>query len=264
MRVSEARDRLLRSALALRRRSYTCNICGEASYRPLGQLEREVPSCESCGAPPRLRSVIHALSLGLFGESLLISQFPERRDLRGVGLSDWEGYAARLPAKLDYTNTFLHRDPRLDIVAPDPDLVGTLDFLIASEVFEHVDRPVERAFENAHRLLKAGGVFVLTVPYGFMDATVEHFPPLSDYSLMEQDGQSVLVGTRRDGREVEYRDLVFHGGDGATLEMRQFALDPLLRHLSAAGFDNLRVLDDEPRYGVVWPEPWSRPILATA
>jgi SAM-dependent methyltransferase len=264
MRVSETRNRLLRSPLRLRRRSYTCNICGEHSYRPLGGLEREVPSCESCGAPPRLRSVVHALSLGLFGGSVPISQFPDRRDLRGVGLSDWEGYAARLPAKLDYTNTFLHMEPRLDIVAPDPDLFGTLDFLIASEVFEHVDRPVERAFENAHRLLKSGGLLVLTVPYGFGAATVEHFPELREYSVVDRDGGNVLVGTALDGRAVEYRNLVFHGGDGVTLEMRQFALDPLLGHLSAAGFDDARVLGDEPRYGVVWPEPWSRPILATA
>lgn len=264
MSVFESGNRRLRSVLGLRRCSYTCNICGQPSYRPLAQLEREVPSCESCGAPPRLRSVIHALSLGLFGESLPISQFPERRDLRGVGLSDWEGYAARLPAKFDYTNTFLHMQPRLDIVAPDPDLLGALDFLIASEVFEHVDRPVEQAFENAHRLLKPGGLLVLTVPYGFAEATVEHFPELREYSVADGGGDSVLVGRTPDGGRVEYRDLVFHGGDGATLEMRQFALDPLLRHLSAAGFDDLRVLGDEPLYGVVWPEPWSRPILATA
>ncbi len=135
--------------------TYICNVCGQPSNVPLDRLEREVPSCESCGSTPRFRGVVHALSLGLFGESLPIPRFPQRLDLRGFGLSDWEGYATGLARKLDYTNTFLHTEPHLDIVDIDGRLAGTLDFLISSEVFEHVAPPVQRAFANASRLLKA-------------------------------------------------------------------------------------------------------------
>ena len=93
-----------------------------------------------------------------------IPAFPDRTDLRGIGLSDDWRYAEKLPSKLSYRNTFYHREPRLDLTDPPEELVGTLDFLIASDVLEHVAPPVERAFENAFRLLKPAGVFILTVP----------------------------------------------------------------------------------------------------
>lgn len=245
--------------------TYTCNVCGEPSFVPLEALRREEPSCERCGSTPRFRGVVHALSLGLFGESLPIPRFPQRLDLRGFGLSDWGGYANGLARKLDYTNTFLHTEPHLDIADIDERLVGTLDFLISSEVFEHVAPPVERAFVNAGRLLKAGGVLVLTVPYGLGAATLEHFPLLGAYEIVTDEmGEPVLETRASDGRAVRYRDLVFHGGEGATLEMRAFALASIETQLCDAGLHSIEVLGDEPQYGIVWPEPWSRPILAIA
>jgi SAM-dependent methyltransferase len=230
---------------------------------PLDRLEREMSSCEGCGSTPRFRGVVHALSLGLFGESLPIPRFPQRLDLRGFGLSDWEGYASGLARKLDYTNTFLHIEPRLDIADIDRRLDRTLDFVISSEVFEHVAPPVGRAFVNAARLLTPGGVFVLTVPYSLGAATVEHFPGLGDYEIVvDESGERVLETRAPDGQVVRYANLVFHGGVGATLEMRVFALASIEAHLREAGFQSIEVLGDEPRYGIVWPQPWSRPILA--
>ena len=143
-------------------------------------------------------------------------------------------------------------------------LSGAFDFLISSEVFEHVEPPVERAFRNARRLLRSR-VFVLTVPYGLGDATLEHFGGLSSYEVVtDYAGRRVLEARSADGTVTRYDDLVFHGGDGATLEMRVFALVDIKKHLRDAGFRGIEVLDDEPRYGVAWPEPWSRPILAIA
>ena len=112
---------------------------------------------------------------------------------------------------------------------------------------------------------EAGGVLVLTVPYGLAANTVEHFPDLGDYEIVsDEEGEPVLETSTRDGSVVRYRNLVFHGGDGATLEMRSFALASLETHLREAGFHPVEVLGDEPRYGIVWPEDWSRPILAIA
>jgi hypothetical protein len=42
----------------------------------------------------------------LFGQNLTLANFPVRKDIRGVGLSDWLGYAIPLAKKFDYTNTF--------------------------------------------------------------------------------------------------------------------------------------------------------------
>jgi hypothetical protein len=242
--------------------TYVCNVCGQPPNVPLDRLEREVPSCETCGSTPRFRGIVHALSLGLFGESLPISLFPQRRDLHGLGLSDWGGYATRLAKKFDHTNTLLHTEPHLDLTEIDGSLAGTLDFLISSEVFEHVAPPVGHAFATTACLLKPGGVFVLTVPYGLGADTVEHFPDLGDHKIVsDETGEGVLETAARDGSVVRYRNLVFHGGNGATLEMRIFALASLEKHLRQLGFHSVEVLGDEPRYGIVWPEAWSRPIL---
>ena len=132
-------------------------------------------------------------------------------------------------------------------------------------MFEHVEPPVERAFGNARRLLRPSGILVLTVPYGLGDATVEHFSGLRSYEVVtDEAGRRVLEARTADGTVTRHVNPVFHGGDGATLEMRVFALVDIKRHLRDAGFRAIEVLDGEPRYGVAWPEPWSRPILAIA
>jgi hypothetical protein len=183
----------------------------------------------------------------------------------GLGLSDWEPYALRLAQRLGYTNTFFDLDPRLDITAIG-DRAGELDFLIATEVFEHVAPPVSHAFENAARLLKDDGVFVFTVPYDIDPSrgTIEHFPELHDYHLEGGDGTPrVLVNRTRQGATQRFSNPVFHGGDGVTLEMRVFAVDDLLKQLRAAGFRSISIMRRGDRaHGIVWQDPWSLPILA--
>jgi len=142
---------------------------------------------------------------------------------------------------------------------------GRYDFVIASDVFEHVAPPVSRAFDNALALLKPGGAFVMTVPFGLDADTVEHFPDLHDWTLSEDRGGWTPVNRTADGRAQTYTDLVSHGGPGTTLEMRLFSRDVPLREFARAGFASVRVAD-EPYlpFGILWPEPWSVPIVARA
>jgi hypothetical protein len=139
---------------------WQCNICGALCHTPLSALWRELPSCPSCQSTVRFRAIVHLLSMELFGKSLILDDFPVDKAIRGAGLSDWEGYADRLAQKLEYTNTFYHQAPKLDITNIDPAQEGTLDFLICTEVFEHVPPPVSTAFANAWRLLKPSGVLI--------------------------------------------------------------------------------------------------------
>jgi SAM-dependent methyltransferase len=242
--------------------TYHCNVCGAPSDVALTALDREKPSCAGCGSTPRWRSVVHALSLGLFGRSMPISEFPTRADLKGVGLSDWPGYAIRFAEKLGYENTYLHQEPFLDIADVPADREGTLDFVVSSEVFEHVAPPISRAFVNARRLLRPGGVLVLTVPYADSGETAEHFPELHDWKIVGQNGDRRLVNRTADGRVQEFGDLVFHGGDGSTLEMRRFAVGHILRELDAAGFVDVEVVPLSEEFGVWWNPAGSRPIIA--
>ena len=69
-----------------------------------------------------------------------------------MGISDAALYAARLEERFSYLNTFYDREPRFDLTQPDETEFGKYDFVIASEVLEHVPPPVHRAFETLSRL----------------------------------------------------------------------------------------------------------------
>jgi SAM-dependent methyltransferase len=243
---------------------FYCNICGKPSLTDVRRLDREVPTCQACDSNARARAVIQVLSMELFHENLLLADFPVRREIRGLGMTDWEGYAVKLAEKFDYQNTYYHEEPRLDIAAAGiaPEFVGK-DFIISSEVLEHVTPPVSRAFENVWKMLKPSGVFVLTVPYGTQRETVEHFPELNEFSVVEKEGSFVLRNKTRAGVVEEFNDLIFHGGPGATLEMRVFSETALIQNLKDAGFANIKVhRAADLVHGIWWPEPWAFPISA--
>lgn len=165
--------------------------------------------------------------------------------------------------RIDYTNTFFHAEPRLDIAAADVERYGPCDFLIATDVFEHVTPPVSRAFDNAYRLLKPGGKLIFSVPYSLDAETVEHFADLHDWRIEPRDDGWRLVNRARDGTVTTHDDLVFHGGPGATLEMRLFSRSALEREFARAGFARVRIADETYLpFGIHWPEPWSVPMVA--
>ena len=242
---------------------FECNICGAPNQFDLSSLDRETKSCAACNSSARWRGVVDALSYELFGESVKLPDFPVRRDIRGLGLSDWSGYARLLDEKFNYLNTFYHQEPRLDIADIDRSLEGKADFVIASDVFEHVAPPIIDAFGNARRLLKPGGILLLTVPWGGGPRTVENYPRLNKFEIVERDGRKVLRNLRRDGVVEEHIDPRFHGGEGAVLVMRLFGKQELIDNLKAAGFASTRV-HEGPKFqiGVFWPGNHSVPVAA--
>ena len=218
-------------------------------------MSREAPSCIHCGSTVRFRSIIHVLSTELFGKSTPLKQFPKRKDLIGIGMSDWRGYANQLEKTLGYVNTYYHKEPRLDITQADTAAGEKYDFIISTEVFEHVPPPVDRAFRNAFDMLKPGGVFIFSVPFrpGITD---EHFPDLYEYKVIQEEGHWVLLNKTNDGQQQKFVNLVFHGGPGSTLEMREFGHDSLQTHLVEAGFKHSRAYAEEvPEYGIVCVHP---------
>ncbi len=244
--------------------TFVCNICGAScSVADRSKIERETPTCQDCGSNARIRWVVHALSMGLFGESLVLPDFPVAKRISGIGMSDWGTMARLLPEKLDYANTFYHMEPKLDITRPGPEHIGRYDFVIASEVFEHVPPPIGLAFENLARLLKPRGFVVFSVPWMPEEQTREHFPDLHDWRIEQRDGRHVLLNTTADGRAQFFDDLVFHGGPGQTLEMRLFSRPDLLAHFRRVGLTDVRIaeIEENPRYGILC-EPWSRGMVA--
>lgn len=247
--------------------SFLCNVCGQESHNvPLLHAEnREYQSCQHCRSSLRMRSLMYVLSMELFGKALPLPAFPEDKSVVGIGMSDWDGYANGLASKFSYTNTYYHTEPRLDISNIDEQCVGKSKFLISSDVFEHIPPALlERSFDNCRRLLRDDGVFIFTVPFKKEGATEEHFPNLHDFQIVETDGKRVLLNTDPTGKAERFDNLVFHGGDGATLEMRMFSEPDLRAHLSRAGFRNIRLYADHfPEFGILWPMDWAVPIAAT-
>ena len=245
-------------------RLFQCNICGAHSSAPDALLrDREAPTCHVCSSSQRYRALIAALQSRLTGEVVPLRRMRPRTDLVGLGMSDAGVYAEWLARRFRYTNTFFHTTPYLDIQHPDPRYLGRQDFVVSSDVMEHVVPPVADAFVHLRALLKPGGVLALTVPYGVHGPTVEHFPELDDFRI--EDGGRRLVNRTLDGREQVFEHVCFHGGDGATLEMRVFALPDLLRLLEAAGFTDIRVHDEAlPSWGILVDTPCSLPITAIA
>ena len=291
--------------------SFLCNLCGSpASFEDAHRVNPELPSC-ACGSNVRLRWLMHRLSLELFGRSIPLPQFPIDKSVAGLGLTDSPSIALTLEQRLSYRNTYLHQEPRFDLTR-DPSPVGPLDFLIASEVLEHVEPPVSRAFRQAAAILKPSGFALVTVPWVFdggpegelpelqdwkfcrqdgawavinrhsngetdffpriavdggsgpcLGRTREHFPNLNSWILRADDGETILVNTLPSGETEEFRNLVFHGGPGLALEMRLFTRDGLARSLQEAGFTGIEFESRETaEWGIFFPYPWSRPLVA--
>jgi SAM-dependent methyltransferase len=154
--------------------SFRCNICGHRcvakGQTSTGKFNPARAADQHCAGDP-----LFMYSMELFGESLSIQDFPASPHITGIGMSDWDGYAIQLSGKLNYRNTYYHQEPKLDITRSDPSLEGAFDFIISSDVFEHVPPPISKAFENTRKLLKPDGVLIFSVPYSKDEKTVEHF-----------------------------------------------------------------------------------------
>src|SRR4051794_18652752 len=116
--------------------NFQCNICAHQSAIEWSAMGREVISCQTCNSNPRTRALVRVLSLELFHRVILLPDFPERKDIKGIGLTDSEAYARVLAQKFSYENTYLHQEPRMDISGEVlPERCGVSDFIISSEVF---------------------------------------------------------------------------------------------------------------------------------
>jgi SAM-dependent methyltransferase len=245
---------------------FVCNICGVESEKDAAQLGREDRACAGpdCGSTGRWRSIIYCVSQALFGRSLTLLEMPEDKSIVGIGLSDAKIYADGLAKKFSYTNTYYHREPLLDITKIPPESENSVDFLIASDVFEHIVQPVSIAFSNAYKLLKPTGSFIFTVPFKLEGETDEWFPRLNQYSIIDFFGEQILVNrTINDEFEV-HRKLSFHDGGGATLEMRLFSLPGIVSEMRAAGFPYISILHANlPEFGILNKNECSVPVIAS-
>ncbi|PTN12843.1 hypothetical protein [Nitrosomonas aestuarii] len=223
---------------------FTCNLCGNSSSVS-HDFHREGGACSHCGSNMRYRALMRALSQHLYDKPLPLSAFIPDKNFKAMGLSDASLYADKLATLYDYTNFFYHTDPFLDICNIENMISGSYDLLITSDVFEHVPPPRHIAFVNSWHLLKPGGLLLLTVPYTLLPKTVEHFPSLHHFGLVN-DGTDILLVNRREDQTIEVFDkLIWHGGEGSTLEMRVYSETDLIQIISAAGFKEIKIWNED-------------------
>jgi SAM-dependent methyltransferase len=197
--------------------AFVCNVCGQRSvFQQAHYNNPELPSCNACRSNVRLRWLVHRLALTLYDRSIPLPEFPARKSIKGIGLTDPRSIAAVLAERFTYCNTQLTSAPRLDIRC-DPSPLGELDFLIASEVFEHVELPVARAFANSARLLKPSGVLLLTVPWVWDGEPSTAIPELYDWRLGREEERYVITNRRPDGQVERFVDMAFDGSPGPSL-----------------------------------------------
>ncbi len=239
---------------------FTCNICGADCA--VEAFATEPASCR-CGSNVRIRALIHLLSMELFGRSIILPEFPKLKAIRGLGMSDQECYARLLQEKFDYTNTYYDREPRLDFTETHLSLYGSYDFILSADVIEHITPPIGRALHEMCLLLKPHGFLGLTIACAEQGEIVEHFPELHEYRVVPLGQSMVLINRRRDGALEVREDLVFHGGSGATLEMRAFTVPALQRELTEAGFREWEFLTNNvPQIGILFDHDVSQPLIA--
>jgi SAM-dependent methyltransferase len=242
--------------------TFRCNICDAENDWDGGVLRRDDPSCARCGSTVRLRALVYAFSMELLGAPLSLPEFPVLKSVRGLGMSDSRECAALLAEKFDYRNTFYHEEPRLDIAQPVNEREA-YDFVLSGDVFEHVAPPADRAFANVAALLKPNGFLAMTVPYSTDATTREHYPELHQYRVVAAGGHLALVNRTRAGEWQVFDNLVFHGGAGATLELRLFSETDLRRDLAAGGFRRTRfATEDYAPFGILHEGAWGVPVIA--
>lgn len=201
------------------------------------------------------------MALGVLTACGVMSASRDEQTIKGAGVSDHPLLAEWLGSWLEYTNFHYGREPHLDVTQPPPELEGTFGVITCSDVLEHVLPPVSTAFAGLFRLLSPGGTLVLSVPCG-IEGGVEHFPDLHDWEVDRTQPEPVLVNRRADGHVETFRNLVWHGGEGWTLEMRRFDRSWLRRELADAGFtDLIELRRDWPGWGIAF-EDWSRVWIA--
>lgn len=243
--------------------TFTCNLCGaRVNSVAFEELEREKGLCSECGANVRVRSIIQIVSTEMLGKPVEVTRWPELKTFTVIGVGDMDAVKRSFSEKLTYYDAHLDEGelPFLKVTEAPAELRNRADVLVCSEVLQHVFPPVQDAFHWLFSLLRPGGLLVLTVPYGF-EPTVEYFPNLREWSLVQYRGSTVLQNVTERGRKERFKELRLYGN--GRLESRLFGLTDLRRHLREAAFEDITIAGaDHLQYGIQFRDPWSLPITA--
>ena len=233
---------------------FYCNITGQTFVLNDNEKHRELAS--RFGYNSRFRAICYVFTKLFYGECKILSNLEENKQIKGIGMSD-SGWANIFKEKFNYTNTYYHTKPYLDIYNNEHVNEYTeLDFIISSDVFEHIDPypDIQIAFNNLYKMLKNGGFIIFSVPYTEGEH-IEHYPNLFKYEIKKESNTYILYNTTIDNKQEQFNNLCFHGGPGNVLEMRVFSKKSIISYLEKSGFIDIcfhNIDDDMKKYGIYW------------
>jgi SAM-dependent methyltransferase len=234
--------------------SFICNITGQTFDLNDNEKHRELAS--RFGYNSRFRAICYVFCKIFYGECKILSNLEENKNIKGIGMSD-SAWANIFKKKFNYTNTYYHCSPYLDIYNNEHiKNYNDLDFIISSDVFEHIDPfpSLQIAFNNLYKMLKCGGHIIFSVPYTNGEHK-EHYPNLYKYKIENNNGKYILHNTTIDNKIETFNNLSFHGGPGNVLEMRVFSKQSIISFLETSGFVDITFYDineDMKKYGIFW------------
>ena len=214
-----------------------CNVCGWTGRFLRLERGREGTVCTNCGSTSRNRAVSFVLARVL-DEDQAVFRWKYRLSTPMLESSARGALAMYFRMKFDYYGTEFDRakiaagtHPRdyADFQKLHYD-ADTFDFVVASDVFEHIRRDADAMCE-VQRVLKPGGHLILTVPYDHDRA------------------QTIQRVDTSGATDVHLLPAQYHGGGGHTLAYREFGRD-LSDTMSSAGFYVERVAVDVPEFGI--------------
>ena len=228
----------------IRQTLFTCIVCGRISRS--GLPGRESMQCHRCGATWRARAMVLGVLQSLGYSNTALKDAREDWSIRGLGTSDDIKIAKQLVNKFDYVNTYYHKGPKLDLTDVDPQWRESAQFVICSDVLEHVPPPTHSALEGLFSVVASGGAAIISIPYTTADATIEFYPELERY---EVQGNQVVWHDSNGVRHVDDSP-EFHGGAGQTLAFRVWSLARFEEALLSAGFLQIERLKFNKALGV--------------
>jgi hypothetical protein len=235
---------------------FFCLACLCPSFASKESIGRESFHCRWCNSTSRERAILLQIHLHYISRKLR----RPFRSLKILGVSDGYLTSKILSAiyRSQYRNYHFHLEPILDITDIPVHLYGVADIISCSEVLEHVEPPIEKAFDGLFQLLKRNGILVLSVPHtNLLGVHIEHFPVMSKSQILISEKGPVLMGVDTNGKQLKFSKLVFHGGVGATLEYRVFSEKSLIQYLIFAQFKKIKSHSNSKFLGITW-ESWSR------
>lgn len=230
-----------------------CVICGALLPRRFSQSRgtvREASQCVECGGTWRARAVTLALISSLGYSPKPLSRIRADWSRVGVGVSDDFVIAGRFGQVWTYTNTFYDDFPHLDVRDVPSRLFERNEFIVCSDVLEHVDPPLEDALLGLRRMLKPNGFVVISVPMNGTAESDEYYPGLVDWELVWKQGSPELHWRDSFGTKHVDSSPEMHGGRGQTIAFRSFGHRSLSDLFTAAGFSRCLPLQERPDLAV--------------